>query len=244
MKQKPTKKFECDQKGDCCRDFNVTIDPWKEGGVVHMVKDGSVGVEVWPWEARELIMRSAGKEENVVVMPSNLMLDRSRNIAVAISYFIANDACPMQNGNRCSIHDTKPNVCHYFPLVMGRPGIRISERCPMPVKPRKAKGAKANLIALREFFGNGVDYLLMDIHAHEYVMDLVGTMELKGFAKWDLDPNIDVVFNMVQGTQWSDFLEYMIFIGFLTPEKVQKFIQEVTDLEDIEKKVDLRLLPL
>lgn len=244
MTPKPAKRFVCDQKGDCCRDFNVIIDPWKEGGVVHMVRDGSVGVEVWPWEARELILRSKEKKEKTVVMPSNLMLDRSRNSAVALSYFIANDGCPMQVGNLCSIHDVSPNVCHYFPLVMGRPGIRISERCHMPIKPRKTKGAKANLEALREVFGDGVDYLLMDIHAHEYVMDLVGTMELKGFAKWDMDPNTDVVFNMVKATQWSDFLEYMIFIGFLTPEKVQKFIAEVTNPKDIEKKVDLRLLPL
>jgi len=239
-----TQRFNCTICGECCRGFNVIIDPWKEGGVVHLVKDNSVGVEVWPWEARELIMQSAAKDAGLIVMPSNLIMDTTRNLAVVLSYFIANEDCPLQVDKKCSIHAVKPNVCRYFPLVMGRPSIKISDRCPVSVKPKKTQSSKAMANSLKETYGNGFSALLMDVYSHDMVMDLVGTMELKGSVKWDLDPNPDHVLQKVRDQQWSDLLEFMIFIGFLTPEKVQALIADLVDPEGIEEKVDVRLLSL
>jgi Fe-S-cluster containining protein len=236
------KRYECNVCGECCKHFNIIIDPWVEGAMVHMVKDGSVGVEVWPWEARELILQSGTKDAGLVVMPSNVMVDHSRNIAVVMSYFIANEDCPMQKDKKCSIHPVKPNVCRYFPLVMSRPGIRISERCPVSVKVKTGRKSKENLEAMREAYPDGLTYLLMDIYSHEVVTDLVGRMELDGFTKWDMSPDPDKVLQMVQGQNWSDMLEFMIFIGYMRPDDIKALIADLVDPRDIEKKVDVRMV--
>jgi len=244
MSQKGGKAYKCTVCGECCRHFNVVIDPWTEGAVVHMVKDGSVGVEVWPWEARELILQSGAKNAGIVLMPSNVMVDRSRNMAVALSYFIANEDCPMQKGKFCSIHEVKPNVCRYFPLVMGRPGIHISERCPVSIKVKTGRSNKDTVKALREAYGDGVAYLLMDIYSHEMVTDIVGTMGIENFAKWDLAPDPDAALRMVQAQNWSDLLEFMIFVGYMKPNGVKGLIADLVDPKGIEDKVDIRILSL
>lgn len=238
------KRYECTACGDCCHGFNVVIDPWAEGAAVHMVKDGSVGVEVWPWEARELILQSKAKGKTIVLMPSNVMVDRSRNMAVALSYFIANEDCPMQKGKLCGIHPVKPNVCRYFPLVMGRPGISISERCPVSIKVKTGKSNKDTVKALREAYGDGVTYLLMDIYSHEVVTDIVGTMGAENFVKWDMAPDPDAALRMVQAQNWSDLLEFMIFVGFMKPDEIKGLIADVVNPKGIEEKVDIRILSL
>jgi hypothetical protein len=49
---------------------------------------------------------------------------------------------------------------------------------------------------------------------------------------------------MVQGQNWSDMLEFMIFIGYMRPDEIKALIADLVDPRDIEKKVDIRVLSL
>lgn len=236
--------FECTECGDCCRRFEVVIDPWVEEGIVHMVRDGSIGVEVWPWEARELITSSMAGDLGLVLLPSNIIVDSMRKRAVALSYFIANEDCPFQEGKLCTIYTKRPNVCRYFPLVLAKSGVRITERCPEAARPRMGTDATANAEALRKAYDEAVTCILRDIFYHEHMVNLLGELELTGEVAWDWSPDPGEVLRMVQDQEWMDLLEFIVDTGMMSAGEVEEMVTRWLLAEGIEDKVDIKLLTL
>lgn len=241
---KKGERFECTVCGDCCTGFSVVIDPWVEDGIVHMVREGSVGVEVWPWEARLLIPEAQASGKDLILLPSNVILDKMRDTAIALSYFVANESCPFLEGKECTIYKERPNVCRYFPLVLGSSGLDLSDRCPETVRPRTRATGKDKAQALRDIYGDHLDHMMRDIYIHENQVDLLGRLELDGAVKWDWEPDPDHVLKKVQGQEWMDLLEFIIDIGFMTSKEAERMVVDLLYAENLDEKIDLGMFLL
>lgn len=238
------KVFSCSVCGDCCTGFSLTVDPWVEDGQVHLIRDGSIGVEVWPWEARIMLKMSMATDAGLVLLPSNLRVDSKRGLPIAISYIIANDICPFVMDRKCTIYEDRPNVCRYFPLVLARAGVRTSDRCPETVTPKMGSSGKANADALRRTYPDGIPYLQSDLYVHERLIDLLGRLEMEGHVEWDFRPDPDEVLKKVKDQQWMDLLEFIVDIDAMTMKDVEDLVRDLVYIENIDDKVDFKLLTL
>jgi Fe-S-cluster containining protein len=236
--------FECTICGDCCTKFSIKVKPWVEDGVVHLVKDGSIGVEIWPWEARILAMMSEVAGASLILMPSNVMLDSKRDNAIVLSYIIANRDCPFVKDKKCSVYADRPNVCRYFPLVLARAGVRTSDRCPETITPKKRSSATENAEVLKRTYPDGVPYLKADLYIHERIIDLLGTLEQQGKVIWEWKPDPEKVLKKVQDQEWKDLLEYLVEIEAMTTKEVEELVKDMLSMEDIDDKVDFKLLTI
>jgi len=236
--------FHCTVCGECCTDFNIILNPWAEDGVVHLAQDESIGVEIWPWEAKILAALSKETNAGLVLMPSNLMLEKGRDTAVVLSYLIANTDCPFVVDKKCTVYENRPNVCRYFPVVLASVGVRTSGRCPETIIPKKRASAKENADILKRTYPDGIVYLQSDLYTHERMIDLFGRMEMEGKVEWDYDPDPGLILQKVQDQQWKDLLDFLIEIKAMTPKEVEDLVFDLLSIKDMDDKVDFKLLTL
>ena len=97
---------------------------------------------------------------------------------------------------------------------------------------------------VKRTYPDGVVYLQSDLYIHERMIDLFGRLEMDGRLEWDYDPDPGLILQRVQDRQWKDLLDFLIDIKAMTAKEVEELVFDLLSIEDMDDKVDFKLLTI